>query len=134
MLQRPVGSRGPEVGVIGLGGMALSSIYHPTDDATALGQLQRAVELGVTHFDTSDAYGDGHNERLFGAALRPSRDSLFIATKFGNIRYPDGSRGVDGRGPPSGDQRGSSDNGATCPRHQPTLGGTGGVLVMDPLC
>jgi aryl-alcohol dehydrogenase-like predicted oxidoreductase len=97
MLQRQVGSDGPEVGVIGLGGMALSSIYHPTDDATALGQLQRAVELGVTHFDTSDAYGDGHNERLFGDALRPSRDPLFVATKFGNIRYPDGSRGVDGR-------------------------------------
>jgi aryl-alcohol dehydrogenase-like predicted oxidoreductase len=97
MIQRRVGSGGPEVGAIGLGGMALSSIYHPTDDEAAAAVIRRAFELGVTHFDTADAYGAGHNERLFGDVLRPHRDLVFIATKFGNVLRPDGTRGVSGR-------------------------------------
>jgi aryl-alcohol dehydrogenase-like predicted oxidoreductase len=97
MIQRRVGAAGPEVGAIGLGGMALSSVYYPTDDASATALIRRAVELGVTHFDTSDFYGAGHNERLFGNALRADRDSVLIATKFGNMRHPDGTRSVNGR-------------------------------------
>jgi aryl-alcohol dehydrogenase-like predicted oxidoreductase len=92
-----MGSGGPSVNAVGLGGMALSSIYHPTDDESASALLRRAVELGVDHFDTSDAYGNGHNERLFGEALGQDRSNVFLATKFGNIRHPDGSRSVDGR-------------------------------------
>jgi aryl-alcohol dehydrogenase-like predicted oxidoreductase len=59
--------------------------------------IHRAAELGVTLIDTSDAYGFGANEELVGRALKGIRDKVVLATKFGNIRRPDGSTAVNGK-------------------------------------
>lgn len=81
---------GRPVNAIGLGCMGMSEFYGPTDEAEALATLHAAVEAGVTHFDTADTYGLGHNEALLGRFLRelpPSRRApLTVATKFGIAR------------------------------------------------
>jgi len=97
MKQRNVGATGDVVGAIGLGGLALSSTYHPTDDETALALMHRAFDIGVTHLDTADAYGRGHNEQLFGKAIGSRRDSIYLATKFGQLFTAEGKRIVNGR-------------------------------------
>ncbi|MFO1014902.1 MAG: aldo/keto reductase [Caulobacteraceae bacterium] len=66
----------------GYGGMGLSSTYGAADDAESAKTLLRAVELGITFFDTATAYGSGHNETLLGSVLKPHRDKLVIASKF----------------------------------------------------
>jgi aryl-alcohol dehydrogenase-like predicted oxidoreductase len=71
----------------------MSSGYGVPDDAESTRTIHRAIELGVTLFDTSDAYGNGRNELLLGQAIRDRRDGLVIASKFGNIRGPKGERG-----------------------------------------
>jgi aryl-alcohol dehydrogenase-like predicted oxidoreductase len=86
-----------EVSAIGLGCMGMSPIYGPVDEAEAVRTLHRAVELGITLIDTADAYGNGHNEKLVGPALRGMRDRVVLATKFGNTRTPEGKPSVDGR-------------------------------------
>jgi aryl-alcohol dehydrogenase-like predicted oxidoreductase len=96
MQQRSVGTTGVEVGAIGLGGMALSSIYHVADDDRSVALVRRALDLGVTHVDTADAYGAGHNEQLLGRVLASRRDEVFLATKFGQQTLSDGSRVVNG--------------------------------------
>jgi len=84
MQTRELGRSGLEVSAIGLGCMGLTSFYGPaTNDADAVKVIQRAVELGVTFFDTAEAYGWGENEALLGKALKPFRDKVVIATKFG---------------------------------------------------
>jgi aryl-alcohol dehydrogenase-like predicted oxidoreductase len=89
---------GLEVSAQGLGCMGMSDFYGGRDEAEAVATLHRAVELGVTLFDTADMYGGGENEKLVGRALRPHRDRVVIATKFGNMRNPDGTfRGVNGK-------------------------------------
>lgn len=90
MTTRQLGTDGPMVGPVGLGCMGLSSTYGKADDHQSAALLESAVELGVNHFDTADLYGRGHNERLLGRALRPYRDSITIATKFG-YRFADAS-------------------------------------------
>jgi aryl-alcohol dehydrogenase-like predicted oxidoreductase len=92
-----LGKDGPEVFRLGLGCMGMSDFYAERDEAAARETLARAVDLGVTMYDTADMYGSGTNEELVGDALRPHRDKVMIATKFGNVTKPDGSRGVDGR-------------------------------------
>jgi aryl-alcohol dehydrogenase-like predicted oxidoreductase len=92
-----LGKGGPEVLRLGLGCMGMSDFYSGRDENDARETLARAVDLGVTMFDTADMYGSGANEELIGSALRPHRDEVLIATKFGNVTRPDGSRGVDGR-------------------------------------
>jgi aryl-alcohol dehydrogenase-like predicted oxidoreductase len=82
---RKLGAVGPEVPELGLGCMGLSSSYTETDDAEAIRTVHRAIDLGVTHFDTADAYSAGHNERVVGAALKGRRDEVTIATKFGQL-------------------------------------------------
>jgi aryl-alcohol dehydrogenase-like predicted oxidoreductase len=72
---------------IGFGCMGMSEFYGPSDDAASPGTLARAVELGVTFFDTADTYGFGHNETLLGGFLKGRRD-LVVATKFGIVREP----------------------------------------------
>src|SRR4051812_5491090 len=74
------------VSAIGLGCMGMSEFYGATDESQALRTIQRAVELGVTLFDTADMYGPFTNEQLVGKALAPHRDEVVIATKFGNVR------------------------------------------------
>ena len=84
------------VGPIGYGCMSLSGAYGPADDDESITVLHRAVELGVTLFDTADMYGDGHNERLIGRALAPMRSEVTIATKFGFVRDADSKLSIDG--------------------------------------
>ncbi|MCM8733568.1 aldo/keto reductase [Azospirillum sp. A1-3] len=76
------------VSEIGLGCMGMSEFYGPTDDAQSLATLERALELGVTHYDTADMYGSGHNESLLARFLTGRRDRVTIATKFGIVRQP----------------------------------------------
>jgi aryl-alcohol dehydrogenase-like predicted oxidoreductase len=93
---RTLGS-GLRVSAIGLGCMGMSEFYGSADEEEAKAVIGRAVELGVTLFDTADMYGPFTNERLVGAALAPHRDKVAIATKFGNVRGPNGERlGVRG--------------------------------------
>jgi aryl-alcohol dehydrogenase-like predicted oxidoreductase len=74
----------------GLGCMGMSEFYGAADEAEAEATLLRAVELGITFFDTADMYGPFTNERLLGRLLARHRDDVVIATKFGNVRGEDG--------------------------------------------
>jgi aryl-alcohol dehydrogenase-like predicted oxidoreductase len=95
--RRRLGGSALEVSAIGLGCMSMSGTYGAGDDAQSIGVVQRALDLGVNFFDSSDMYGWGHNETLLGNALRGRRQGVVLATKFGNMRKPDGTPGVDGR-------------------------------------
>ncbi|KUO14144.1 aldo/keto reductase [Streptomyces sp. DSM 15324] len=77
-----LGADGPEVGVQGLGCMGMSFAYGPSDAAESRAALERALELGVTLYDTADAYGAGENERFLSPFFRAHRDEVVIATKF----------------------------------------------------
>ncbi|MER5543065.1 aldo/keto reductase [Streptomyces sp. CG4] len=77
-----LGEGGPEVGVQGLGCMGMSFAYGPTDAGQARAALERALELGVTLYDTADAYGAGENERFLSPFFKAHRDEVVIATKF----------------------------------------------------
>jgi aryl-alcohol dehydrogenase-like predicted oxidoreductase len=79
------------VPAIGLGCMGLSGIYGPADDNASVALLREAVDLGCTLLDTSDAYGNGHNETVVGRALRGLRDRVVLVTKFGQQRRPEGT-------------------------------------------
>src|SRR5450631_3211063 len=88
---------GVPVGALGLGCMNLSHAYGtPPPEAQASALLRRAVELGVTHFDTAALYGFGSNESLLGAALAPYRQHIHLASKCGMTGI-DGRRVMDGR-------------------------------------
>lgn len=88
MEQRKIGSSSLSVAAIGLGCMGMSEFYGPTDDVQSLATLERALELGVSHFDTADMYGSGHNEQLLGRFLAGKRERVVVATKFGIVRQP----------------------------------------------
>ncbi|MCM3808808.1 aldo/keto reductase [Streptomyces sp. DR7-3] len=82
-----LGAGGPEVGVQGLGCMGMSWAYGPThDEAEARATLERALELGVTLFDTADVYGFGRNEEFISPFVRANRDRITLATKFAIVR------------------------------------------------
>jgi aryl-alcohol dehydrogenase-like predicted oxidoreductase len=95
---RALGPSGLTVSAQGLGCMGMSFAYGTPDHDEAVATLERALDLGVTFFDTADVYGFGHNEELVGKALAPHRDKVVLATKFGiNIDADDPSgRGVRG--------------------------------------
>ncbi|MFO0750194.1 MAG: aldo/keto reductase [Myxococcota bacterium] len=100
MQVRELGRSGLRVSAVGLGCMGLSEFYGPpTPEPLALEVFDRALERGVTFFDTSDAYGPATNEELVGRALRTRRERCVIATKFGIERDPTDPtrRGVNGR-------------------------------------
>ncbi|MDH6627133.1 aryl-alcohol dehydrogenase-like predicted oxidoreductase [Streptomyces sp. LBL] len=84
-----LGDAGPEVGVQGLGCMGMSFAYGPTDADDARATLERALELGVTLYDTADAYGVGENERFLAPFFNAHRDEVVIATKFALAIPPD---------------------------------------------
>jgi aryl-alcohol dehydrogenase-like predicted oxidoreductase len=82
--KRTLGKSGLEVSALGLGCMGMSAAYGPASDKGEMVKLIRAAhDLGVTHFDTAEAYGPFANEELVGEALEPVRDQVTIATKFG---------------------------------------------------
>jgi len=86
-----------EVSAIGLGCMSMTPIYGVPDPDEAIATLHRAPELGIDFIDTSDAYGaNGANEELIGRGLKGRRENYILATKFGNIRLPDGKPGAKG--------------------------------------
>src|SRR5262249_25027198 len=86
-----------DVSAIGFGCMSLTPIYGVPDPDEAIATLHRAPDLGIDFIDTSDAYGaNGANEELVGRALKGRREKYILATKFGNIRLPDGKPGAKG--------------------------------------
>jgi aryl-alcohol dehydrogenase-like predicted oxidoreductase len=95
--RRQLGRSGLEVSAIGLGCMGMSAMYGDSDEAEAIATLHRAIEIGMNFLDTSDMYGSGHNEELIRRAIADRRDRVILATKFGNIRRPDGTTDVNGR-------------------------------------
>ena len=98
MQQRHLGGEGLVVSAMGLGCMGMSEFYGSRDDAESLRTIHRALELGITFLDTADVYGPYTNEQLVGRAIRDRRDQVVLATKFGNVRGPDGSwAGINGR-------------------------------------
>jgi len=95
---RRLGRNGPELSAVGLGCMGMSAFYGGRDGNESVRTLHRAVELGVTFFDSADAYANGTNEELVGRELKGVRDRVFIATKFANTWGPDGQRtGISGK-------------------------------------
>ncbi|WP_405645441.1 aldo/keto reductase [Streptomyces uncialis] len=84
-----LGADGPQVGLQGLGCMGMTFAYGPTDTDEARATLERALELGVTLYDTADVYGAGDNERFLAPFLRAHRDEIVLATKFALSIDPD---------------------------------------------
>lgn len=93
---RTLGTSGPTVSMQGLGCMGMSQSYGPADRGESLATIARALELGVTFLDTADVYGNGHNEKLVGEALRGCRDQVILATKFTLSRDGDGTMHING--------------------------------------
>ena len=97
MEMRSLGGQGLEVSAIGLGCMGMTPIYDKPDPEEAMRTVQAAIDAGVTMIDTADAYNGGKNEELVGKALAGHRDKVVLATKFGNVRLPDGTRTVNAK-------------------------------------
>jgi aryl-alcohol dehydrogenase-like predicted oxidoreductase len=86
-----LGATGQQISLMGLGCMGMSDFYGPAEDARSIGVIHRALEMGQNFLDTADIYGIGRNEELVGNAIRDRRDQAVLATKFGNVRAPDGT-------------------------------------------
>jgi aryl-alcohol dehydrogenase-like predicted oxidoreductase len=97
MQKRKLGKQGLEVSALGLGCLGMSQSYGAADERESIATIHRALELGVTLFDTAEAYGPFHNEELLGRALKGRREGAVIATKFG-WRFENGKvAGLDSR-------------------------------------
>jgi aryl-alcohol dehydrogenase-like predicted oxidoreductase len=98
MRMRKIGNSSLTASSIGLGLMSMSGTYGKSDDQECIGIIHRALDLGINHLDSSDMYGWGQNEELLGRAIKGKRDRVLVATKFGQVRSPDGKGNlVDGR-------------------------------------
>ncbi len=98
MKQRKLGNQGLAVSMMGLGCMGMSEFYGASNEDEAIATIHRAIDLGVTFLDTADMYGPFTNEKLVGKAIRDRRDSVVVATKFGNMRGEKGEfLGVNGQ-------------------------------------
>ncbi|MET9880201.1 aldo/keto reductase [Actinacidiphila glaucinigra] len=91
-----LGSQGLTVSVEGLGTMGMTAMYGTRDDAGSVETIHRAVELGVTLFDTADMYGPFTGEELLGRAVAPYRDRVLLATKFGGLTLEESGKIVGG--------------------------------------
>jgi aryl-alcohol dehydrogenase-like predicted oxidoreductase len=90
VIARTLGAGGPAVSAVGLGCMAMSGVYGPSDDAESVATIHAALDAGITLLDTGDFYGMGHNELLIRDALRGRRrEDVAISVKFGALRGPD---------------------------------------------
>src|SRR5215510_995257 len=96
MKYRQLGNSDLKVSAIGLGCMGMSQSYGPGDDDESIRTIHRALDLGLTFFDTADVYGRGANEKLVGRALAGRRKNVVIASKCGIIAGPSGPHGLDG--------------------------------------
>jgi aryl-alcohol dehydrogenase-like predicted oxidoreductase len=94
---RALGRTGLTVSSLGLGCMGMSQMYGAADRQESIATIHRALDLGVTFLDTSDVYGDGHNEELVGQAIAGRRDEVQLATKFAISRAEGGGQRIDGR-------------------------------------
>jgi len=97
MKYRKLGRNGPTVSAIGLGAGSATTNFGERDDEVQIETVHRAMDLGVTLFDTADRYMKGRHERMLGRALKGRRDKAVVCTKFGNIDNPDGTKAYNGR-------------------------------------
>ncbi len=97
MKYRKLGRNGPLVSAIGLGAGSATTNFGERDDEVQIATMHRAMDLGVTLFDTADRYMKGRHERSLGRALKGRRDKAIVCTKFGNIDKPDGTKAYNGR-------------------------------------
>jgi aryl-alcohol dehydrogenase-like predicted oxidoreductase len=97
MEQRQLGKAPFKVSAIGLGLMSMSGVYGNANDDESIRVIHHALDQGINFLDSADMYGWGHNETLLGKALKGRRDRAIVATKFGQVKLPDGKQAVDGR-------------------------------------
>jgi aryl-alcohol dehydrogenase-like predicted oxidoreductase len=97
MQTRQLGSNGPRVSSMGLGCMGMTPIYATPDPDEAIATIHAAVDAGITMIDTADMYAGGKNEELVGRGIKGIRERVMLASKFGNMRLPDGTRKVNGK-------------------------------------
>ncbi|MEV0387850.1 aldo/keto reductase [Nonomuraea sp. NPDC050643] len=96
MDRRTLGADGLQVSALGLGCMGMSEFYGQGDEKESIAVIHRAIDLGMNFLDTADMYGGGANEELVGRAVRPHRDEVVLATKFG-VKREGGTRTVENR-------------------------------------
>ena len=99
MKTKPLGTDGMKASELGLGCMGMSEFYGQRNDDESIRVIQRAFELGINFFDTADMYGPFTNELLVGKAIKPFRNKIHLATKFGIVRDPNdpSRRGISGK-------------------------------------